>query len=164
MPQDITLGEWCTYFLRTILPWLMIITFPAVVLYNFSILEIAETETYPPTESSESAPEDPWFGFDEGAFDEEGAFEIVRNDRFRQETVDKLADMKRVSDLYYKSPEQKRAEEMEEEMERLVTEAPDSEDGGIGDRVKKRRGSPEKSHENVEGSPVAKKRGRPPKN
>ncbi|KAF3115020.1 hypothetical protein TWF706_007148 [Orbilia oligospora] len=119
--------------------------------------DLTAYESEPESESTESMDKEQWV-------DDDDQFQYVHNERVRQETVDKLADMKRVSDLYYKSPGQKRAEEQQEELERLITEEPDSEDGGIGDRVRQRRSPSAKSHENVEGAPGARKRGRPAKN
>ncbi|KAF3150146.1 hypothetical protein TWF594_010031 [Orbilia oligospora] len=158
MTQEPTFNELCLYHFRQFIPYLIIFLYPIVILYRFRRVEdLTAYESEPESESTESMDEEQWV-------DDDDQFQYVHNERVRQETVDKLADMKRVSDLYYKSPGQKRAEEQQEELERLITEEPDSEDGGIGDRVRQRRSPSAKSHENVEGAPGARKRGRPAKN
>lgn len=49
-------------------------------------------------------------------FKDDGTFGFVTNRNVRQETVEKMVEIKRVSDLYDKPVQERKAAEMEEEL------------------------------------------------
>lgn len=100
------------YFIKA-LPFIIIAVYPILVLYSFAGPKDLE---FIVSESSSESGESESMAHGHQWFKDDGTFGFVTNRNVRQETVEKMVEIKRVSDLYDKPVQERKAAEMEEEL------------------------------------------------